>query len=289
MVKYYQADQLNGYYRISSPENVFSFLFIGTEKAALLDTGYGFGNLKEAVKELTDKPLIILNTHGHCDHVGGNAQFEEVCYLHEKDFELCREHTAYEMRKDNAARAEQSMNFETRERYNALPEEFRLEEYCKRGTGKLMPLKEGDCFELGGITLETYETPGHTKGGISVFYKEKNLLFVGDATGPFVWLFSGETTDLKTYVNAVRKMYDLNADGYIGGHNPKIMKKEDLLRFIRAAEEADYEKGMPFHSFFGNEYEPRVCALDGMTEKDMFHPEFASVVIGKGKKERKEI
>ena len=34
----------------------------------------------------------------------------------------------------------------------------------------------------------------------------------------------------------------------------------------------------------GNQYEPRVCALDHMTMAEMFHPDFASVVIGKDKR-----
>lgn len=79
-------------------------------------------------------------------------------------------------------------------------------------------------------------------------------------------------------------MYDLDAAYYIGAHNPNPMKKEQLLRYIQAAEEADYEKGEPFDSFFGMEYEPRVCALDGKMLGEMFQPDFASVVIGKDKR-----
>ena len=36
---YYQVEKQDGYYRIGSPENVFSYLFVGTKKAALIDTG----------------------------------------------------------------------------------------------------------------------------------------------------------------------------------------------------------------------------------------------------------
>ncbi len=284
MQMYYQVEKQDGYYRIGSPENVFSYLFVGSKKAALIDTGYGFGDLKSVVRSITDKPLIIINTHGHCDHTGGNAQFDEVCYIGEKDTEVCREHSEASMRKDNAERAKNSMNYESGETYNGLPDAFDMEAYCARGTGTLQSISEGACFELGGVTLKIYETPGHTKGGISVLYLEKNLLFIGDATGMFVWLFAKETTDLETYIAAVRKMYDLDAAYYIGSHNPNPIRREELLRYIRAAEEADYEKGEPFESFFGMEYEPRVCALDGKTLREMFQSDFASVVIGKDKR-----
>ena len=52
-------------------------MIVGKEKAMLIDTGHGYGNLKQVVKSITDKPLYIVNTHGHLDHTSGNAQFEE--------------------------------------------------------------------------------------------------------------------------------------------------------------------------------------------------------------------
>lgn len=232
---YYQVEEQDGYYRIGSPENVFCYLFVGSKQAALIDTGYGFGNLEQTVRSVTDKPVVIINTHGHCDHTGGNAQFEEVCYIGEKDIALCQEHSEAAMRRDNAKRAENSMNFETGETYNGLPEGFNLEEYCSRGTGTLQTVSEGTVFDLGGITLKIYETPGHTQGGISVLYLEKNILFVGDATGMFVWLFAKETTDLTTYVEAVQKMYDLDAVSYIGAHNRQfiIIWNNEITIFIK--------------------------------------------------------
>ena len=58
-------------YHIYEPGGVYTTLIIGNEKALLIDTGYGYGNLREAVARLTDLPLIVANTHGHFDHVGG--------------------------------------------------------------------------------------------------------------------------------------------------------------------------------------------------------------------------
>ena len=281
---YYQVEKLDGYYRISSPEAVYCYVIVGEEKALLIDTGYCYGNLKDAVHKITDKPLYIVNTHGHCDHAGGNAQFEECCYIHEKDIKLCQEHTARKMREDNAKRAACSVNYETGEIFDALPEEFDLEAYCQMNAGKLNSVREGDRFKLGGATIIVYETPGHTEGSISLLYKEKNILFVGDATGTFVWLFSYETTSLNVYVKTLQKLYELNAKEYIGGHNPTPMHREDLLRYMQAAREADYAKGEPFESFLSNECKPRVCALDGMTMADMFRPGFAAVVINEDKK-----
>ena len=51
---------------------VYSYLIIGEEKALLFDTAYGMGNLREFVEGITQKPVIVVNSHGHFDHTGGN-------------------------------------------------------------------------------------------------------------------------------------------------------------------------------------------------------------------------
>ena len=53
-------------------------LIIGEQKAALIDTGCGIANLRQAVEEVTNKPVIVINTHTHLDHLGSNCQFDEI-------------------------------------------------------------------------------------------------------------------------------------------------------------------------------------------------------------------
>ena len=54
------------------------FLLEGSERAVMIDSGI---NCKEAAclaKELTDKPVMLLNTHGDGDHTSGTEGFEKI-------------------------------------------------------------------------------------------------------------------------------------------------------------------------------------------------------------------
>ena len=60
------------------------FLFVGKERALLLDTGCGIGDLKGVIRKITDKPYIVIASHGHMDHIGGAGAFDEL-YINPAD------------------------------------------------------------------------------------------------------------------------------------------------------------------------------------------------------------
>ncbi len=66
------------------------FLFAGRDKALLVDSGYGTGDLRALVAELTDLPVILVNTHADGDHIRANAQFDRA-YIHPDDIARFRE------------------------------------------------------------------------------------------------------------------------------------------------------------------------------------------------------
>jgi hydroxyacylglutathione hydrolase len=68
-------------------ESVRSFLFIGTERALLVDSGLGVDNMKEIVKSITQLPIILINTHVDPDHIACNSQFHEI-YMHPAEYAL---------------------------------------------------------------------------------------------------------------------------------------------------------------------------------------------------------
>ena len=71
--------------------SVYLYLLAGTEKALLIDTGFGEIDLPAAVRSLTSLPVEVVNTHGHFDHIGGNGAFDQV-RLHRADEALYHLH-----------------------------------------------------------------------------------------------------------------------------------------------------------------------------------------------------
>ena len=255
-----------GIYRIGN-SMVFMELIVGSHHALLFDTGYGFGSLKDVVRGITDKPVYVVNSHGHVDHACGNEQFGGA-YIHELDMALAREHNGREMRMAELETAEVSVDFD-------------LEAYLNQGTGALTAIGEGHCFDLGGITLEVIHLPGHTAGSIGLWSPERKLLWVGDAMNCFVWLFLPEAQGLSIYIDSLRKAGKLPFTHMIQSHEPEPLPKEKLWDYLDLAEHLDFEAGDLVPAPFGHEMETRICTRNGIHYDDREHPGFAAIMISR--------
>lgn len=284
MTGFYRIERMQeGIYRISSKENVFMELIVGREKALLFDTGYGFGDLRETVREITELPLIVVNSHGHLDHACGNYQFAETIYIHEKDMEFCRQTNSAQVRAEAVDAGKHCMQYDTGKPENILPEGFEEEKYIHQGPGKLEAVSEGHVFDLGGFTLKVIELPGHTRGSIGLYLRERKLLYVGDAINQFLWLFAPEADSLDTYIHTLKKAETIDFEKMYMGHNPMAGTKENLEWYLDCAKNLDYTKGFPFESPFPSLQAEgiRICTREGYTPADMMKVGFASIVISK--------
>ena len=72
----------SGVWLIAEPGHVNSWLVEGRERAVLIDTGLGIAAIRPVVEGLTRRPVSVVNTHAHFDHVGGNNEFADVA-IHE--------------------------------------------------------------------------------------------------------------------------------------------------------------------------------------------------------------
>ena len=257
-----------GLYRIGNSA-VFMDLIVGSHHALLFDTGYGYGDLKAVVRSITDKPLYVVNSHGHVDHACGNQAFGGA-YIHPLDMELCREHNGPQMRRAELDVAE-------------VPPDFDLDAHLRLGTGELKPVGEGDTFDLGGVTLQVIHLPGHTAGSIGLWCPEKKLLYVGDAMNCFVWLFLPEARELVTYIRTLHKAAGLPFTHMLQSHEPDPVPKRKLWDYLDLAEHLDFEAGTVVPAPFGVESEVRICTRGGLHCDDRSHPGFAAIMIGREK------
>ncbi len=80
----------DGIWHIRDERGGVMYLVAGTERALLIDTGFGEGDLPAHLATLTELPIAVVNTHYHMDHTGGNKHFAEV-YIHTEDAPLVQE------------------------------------------------------------------------------------------------------------------------------------------------------------------------------------------------------
>lgn len=138
---------------MNGSENMY--LLEGEERALLIDTGYGAGNLRAYVEKLTDKPILVANTHFHPDHAAGNGEFEQV-YLSKGE-----------------AVDSPSVN-----NPGAVPFDITKLPYPDY---EKMYIGEGDKIELGGRTIEVLDVkPAHCNSSLFFLDRGHRMFFCGD-------------------------------------------------------------------------------------------------------------
>ena len=78
----------DGLYALTLTGSV-SYLLLGSERALVIDTGLGKEDVFSRARQITDKPLILANTHGHLDPIGCNDRFDCAC-AHPLEFDRIR-------------------------------------------------------------------------------------------------------------------------------------------------------------------------------------------------------
>lgn len=227
-MSYFIVTKINeNIYQFNDQMRVLSTLVIGDNKALLFDTAYGIGDLKKAVLEITDKPLVVVNSHGHMDHACGNFQFDEI-YIDKDDLELIQHHTSKEYR---------LRNLQSAKALNVLPEGFDEETYLQERTGNLKLISENQIFDLGNLNLEVIKIPGHTKGSIALYIKEQKIMLVSDGACPYVWMFLNESATLVEYLNSINKLLEYDFEHFLLGHGAGLMPRSFMYRLKAITQE----------------------------------------------------
>ena len=203
------------------------YLVDGTEKAAVIDTGTGFGHLKKVIEALTEHSYFVLNTHGHLDHAGGNSDFEEV-YISEKDFFMIEPEYVSKEKDRFLAKAKAEASF-----YG----EGYLKECWDPGTLAPKPLLEHQIFDLGGRTLEVLYTPGHTPGSVVFLDRENRLLFAGDSVvSTPILIFDTYSSSVQEFRDGLKRLDQEDFELIFPGHFLRPVGKKVLHDLITCAE-----------------------------------------------------
>lgn len=187
----------------------------------LVDPGFGSG-ITDLESQLADNGLtpdqlaLVVNTHYHSDHVGGNHALQEqygvVVAAHAHDAEMIN-------RRDPAACAAEWLR---------QP----VESYAVD-----RPLEEGDSIDTGAATWQVLHTPGHTVGHISLFEPTTGVLIVGDAVHAtdVGWLnpvLEG-TDSLTRSIETLERLQSLAPRLALSGHGPAIVDPPAAFRTAR--------------------------------------------------------
>lgn len=98
-------------------------------------------------------------------------------------------------------------------------------------------LKDGDTIDLGGMTLETITTPGHSPDHLAFFIPEYRLLFSADVDlTPFGPYYGHDFADIDDFILSITKLIQVDAEkaatGHAGPFNKDIQPRFEAYRRI---------------------------------------------------------
>ncbi|MEG0365889.1 MAG: MBL fold metallo-hydrolase [Coprobacillus sp.] len=179
-MNYYKSEVLNeSLIRITDSTDVCCYLVVGQKKACLLDTCCGYGNIKEYAETLTNKPIFVILSHGHYDHMGGAALFDEV-YMNHNDLPVFQSHLNIKFKTDIPEGVSQKDNIPIRE-------------------APMLDIKDYQVFDLGNLHVKMIPVKGHTPGMMCPLIVEQRIIIFGDACGVSVLLFDENSSNVSEY------------------------------------------------------------------------------------------
>lgn len=202
MTKYFIDTISSTLTSFTSRRNHVFYLIEGESVAYVIDTAMEPSPIRPLLEQYTDKPLVLLVTHMHCDHMYHADEFETV-YVPEGDL------AAWNRLRKEAWFA--TVIFKER------PKRYAVANYHS--------FKGGKNFELSSTAqLAVIEAPGHSPGSSLFIYEAEKIVFVGDAFYGNTWLWlpgSGTLSDYLQMIEGLLEQLKPYRDyTFIGGHRP---------------------------------------------------------------------
>jgi glyoxylase-like metal-dependent hydrolase (beta-lactamase superfamily II) len=220
---FHVAEVEPGLHLVAEPGHVFSWLVSGSERCVLIDTGLGLADIAAALEPVASAPTIVVNSHVHFDHVGGNELFDHV-EMHELGPEWIEfatrdeEVSGYREVAEGMYGSWQRLREADRDGWFLIGPDETMRPWPRERLAELgwridppgpdHLLTEGDTVELGDRKLRVIHTPGHAPDHICLLDEAEGILFAQDQAyyGPLLIYERG--TDPATYARSARRLAD---------------------------------------------------------------------------------
>jgi glyoxylase-like metal-dependent hydrolase (beta-lactamase superfamily II) len=203
------------------------WLIHGHDRDLLIDAGLGAAPLRRHVPALDrrrgDRPLTLLLSHTHFDHIGGAHEFDDrLVHAAEADIAANPTNAATLFEKYASGGRDLEMFLGTPPGWDAAA--YRIEPAPATAL-----IGEGDRIDLGGRVLAVLHTPGHSPGHLSLFEEKTGILFAQDVVydGPLV--DTCYHSDIAVYLATMHRLRSLRPHIVHGGHFPSF----GATRFIQ--------------------------------------------------------
>jgi glyoxylase-like metal-dependent hydrolase (beta-lactamase superfamily II) len=126
-----------------------------TLECAVIDPGAEADKILSVIDQKNLKPTLLINTHGHVDHIGANRDIKDTfdipLTIHEADRRILE------------SAIQSGLGFFLGAKKSPPPDRF---------------MEEGDELKIGNTSLKVMHTPGHSPGSVSLM--GDGILFSGD-------------------------------------------------------------------------------------------------------------
>lgn len=186
---------------MSTVHRITLMVFVGDEKILLIDSGHGLDDgLRPFIERFAgaDKPILLACTHIGIDHAGGAGQFDEV-YIHHNDWRSILRCMPREKRVEDI----QPFALYNQE-FREYTEETVLEPF---DFSQVQDLEDGQIFDLGNLEVECIFTPGHSKGHMSYYCRQENIVFAGDAMNVDTHLKALDREGFREYARMLERFF----------------------------------------------------------------------------------
>lgn len=198
-----------------------NMILIKDQFPLLIDTGFG-SDVKDTVELIKGEGVppeelhLIVNTHYHSDHVGGN-------YFLQKNYQVPIAAHKWDAHLINSFDPESC----SAEWLDQPVEPYRID----------TKLSDNEEINTGNKTLKVLHTPGHTLGHISLYEPEEKILICGDLfhKNDIGWLniFREGVSSIQLSIESLDRLSKLQINQAFSGHGPQMMNPLDVIDSTR--------------------------------------------------------